>query len=270
MELVGNAKKMKTEPPKNDQEKVHYWMRLDEETFFLNEVIGSELHIEYLGEINCVSCGRDTKKSFSGGYCYPCSQSLAETDICVVKPELCHFAAGTCRDEAWGIANCMTPHTVYIANSSGIKVGITREKMPVRRWIDQGAVQAVSVCKVPTRLDSGKLEVALKEMFADKTNWRKMLKNEVEMHDLSSIRDEARVLLENRIPDFASDWSGEEPVTLSYPVERYPEKIKSFNLDKTPKVGGVLTGIKGQYLMFGDHVINVRKYSGYKLKLTCA
>ena len=54
---------------------------------------------------------------------------------------------------------------------------------------------------------------------------------------------------------------------LVYPVEQYPEKVKSHNLDKTPVIRGKLQGIKGQYLILDTGVINIRKYSGYELRI---
>ena len=203
------------------------------------------------------------KKTFGGGFCYPCFMSLPQADMCVMKPETCHYHLGTCRDPEWGEKNCMVPHTVYLANSSGLKVGITREKIPEVRWMDQGAVQAIPLGTVKTRLDSGKVEMAIKQHVSDKTNWRKMLKNEVDLADLEEKRKE----LSEHIPnDIDFEVSDAEPTNINYPVEEYPVKIKSFNLDKDPNVSGVLKGIKGQYLIFDAGVINLRKYAGYKLK----
>ena len=57
-------------------------------------------------------------------------------------------------------------------------------------------------------------------------------------------------------------------ISFNYPMLKAPEKIKSINLEKTPHFNGELTGIKGQYLIFNnEHVINVRKYTGYVLDL---
>ncbi|MNO08412.1 hypothetical protein D3C81_2310390 [compost metagenome] len=52
---------------------------------------------------------------------------------------------------------------------------------------------------------------------------------------------------------------------MKYPVQAYPKKIVSFNLDKDPVVEGTLLGIKGQYLIFDTGVINIRKYTAYQL-----
>lgn len=259
--MQGNIRKMKTSLGTDGS--VSYALPIGDEVLEMNQFIGKELSFEFLGEINCVSCDAKTKKTFGGGFCYPCFMSLPEADMCVMKPETCHYHEGTCRDPEWGEKNCMRPHTVYLANSSGLKVGITREKKPETRWMDQGAVQAIPLVTVPTRLDSGKVEVALKKYVTDKTNWRKMLKGEVDSYDLEEKRKE---FLEHLPADVDSEASDEKPVEIKYPVEKHPEKVKSFNLDKNPEVSGVLEGIKGQYLIFDTGVINLRKYAGYKLK----
>ena len=193
--------------------------------------------------------------------------------MCIVKPETCHYDAGTCREPEWAQQHCMQPHYVYLANSSGIKVGITRGSQIPTRWIDQGASQALPVFRVGTRYQSGLLEVAIKQHISDRTDWRKMLKGEAEPRDLVAMRDELAELcgeqisaLQQRFGDQNIRFLSDEPVVeIQYPVERYPEKIKSLNLDKTPLVEGVLLGIKGQYLIMDTGVINIRKYSGYKL-----
>jgi hypothetical protein len=183
-----------------------------------------------------------------------------------MKPETCHFDQGTCREPNWAETHCLTPHTVYLANSSGVKVGITRNNQVPTRWIDQGAVAALPIAEVPTRKDSGLLETYFKDFVSDKTNWRKMLKNDIEDIDLYEVRDQ---LFEDW-PDHlnAEPLEMEEVVDIHYPVKEYPTQIKSFNLDKDPHVRGTLKGIKGQYLIFDSGVINLRKYTGYKLKFT--
>jgi hypothetical protein len=53
------------------------------------------------------------------------------------------------------------------------------------------------------------------------------------------------------------------PLNLEFPVDKYPEKPKSLNLQKNPEYEGVLVGIKGQYLIFEDEtVFNVRSNEG--------
>lgn len=233
------------------------------ESFSVNERLGQKLKIEFKGEILCIECGRKTKKSFSQGYCFPCSRDLASTDMCSVRPELCHFAKGTCRQPEWGQANCMIPHTLYLANSSGLKVGITRSRHRLTRWIDQGAIEAIPVVELNDRLTIGLLEHQLKTHFADKTNWRNMLKGEVPPLDLTSERARLGTLLTG-----GESLLGDEIIRIDYPVLEHPKKITSLNLEKVPVIEGTLLGIKGQYLIFDIGVINIRSFSGYSVSIS--
>ena len=276
--LIGNIKKMgtKLENPveyqflvKTDplEEKIEY--------LCLNDLLGKKITLKFMGEINCVHCGRITKKSFSGGYCFPCSKKLAQCDMCILKPELCHYHKGTCREPEWGEKNCMIPHIVYLSNSSGLKVGITRETQVPTRWIDQGALAAIPIFRVSTRLQSGVFEEFLAEDISDKTNWRKMLKNDVPELDLESERDfifekygEGLDDLEERFGEDQISFLEDEQVTnIEYPVLEYPEKITSLSFDKNSEIEGTLIGIKGQYLILDNGVINIRRHSGYKVSL---
>ncbi len=268
----GILRKMKTrlESP------VTYRMRVGEDDVPVNPLLGKSLQLEYSGEIFCVHCGRKTSKSFNQGYCYPCFQSLAQCDSCIIHPEKCHFDQGTCREPAWGERYCMQDHIVYLANSSGLKVGITRATQVPTRWIDQGANQALAVIRVRTRLQSGTLEVMFKQHVTDKTNWRDMLKGKSEPLDMVAERDrllgecqEEIAELEQRFGFFAiSIINGIDPVSITYPVQEFPEKIVSHNFDKDPVVTGTLLGIKGQYLIFDTGVINLRRFSGYNINLS--
>jgi hypothetical protein len=255
---------------------VQYRLPIGDSEVAMNPLIGKRLRLEFLQDITCCHCGRKTKKSFNQGYCYPCFTKLAQCDNCIVSPEKCHYDAGTCREPAWGEANCMIDHYVYLANSSGLKVGITRGTQIPTRWMDQGAVQAVPLLRVSTRRQSGLVEVACKAFVADKTNWRTMLKGEAESIDMAQAAAE---ILSKASGDIAA-LQGEfginniqvldqaEPVTIDYPVEEYPSKVNSFNLDKEPLIEATLKGIKGQYLIFDSGVINMRKYTAYHLQLS--
>jgi hypothetical protein len=191
-----------------------------------------------------------------------------------MKPETCHFDEGTCRQTEWGEFNCFIPHYVYLANSSGIKVGITRGTQIPTRWIDQGAGQALPIFQVATRLQSGLLEVAIKEHVSDRTDWRKMLKGEAEALDLISIRDELLEKCSAEIEAIRVEQDGaaikqidESVVDIRYPVTEYPKKVKSLNFDKQPEIEGTLMGIKGQYLILDTGVLNIRKFSGYNMQV---
>lgn len=252
-----------------------YKLLTNEGLVLMNDLIGKTFKIRSGKEINCCNCGKKTAKSYSGGYCYPCSLKLAECDMCILKPELCHFERGTCRQPDWGLEHCMIPHYVYLANSSGLKVGITRTTQIPTRWIDQGAIQALPILKVGTRYMSGVFEKLLSAEINDKTDWRKMLKGDPESLDLEAKRDELFELfgedlddLENRFgSDKVSILENELVVDIKYPVEVYPEKVASVSLDKAEVVGGKLQGIKGQYLIFDVGVINIRSHTGYKVHL---
>ncbi|MBE0438788.1 MAG: DUF2797 domain-containing protein [Gammaproteobacteria bacterium] len=257
------------------QDTPNYQMVLGDQRVDMNRVIGSSIKLIYTGEIHCQHCNRLTKKSYSGGFCFPCSQKLAQCDLCFMKPETCHFDKGTCREPEWGQAVCMQDHIVYLANSSGIKVGITRIGQIPTRWIDQGASQAIPVFKVKTRYQSGLVEVMFKAHVSDRTDWRKMLKGPAPELDLPAIRDQLLAECQQDIvalqQQFGQDaievLSAESVVTIDYPVMHYPTKISSFNFDKTAIVEGELQGIKGQYLILDTGVINIRKFSGYHIAM---
>ncbi len=249
-----------------DGSKVNYQLPLGDELIDLNPLIGSIINLEFTGKISCGACGKTTKKSWSQGHCYPCSQRLASCDMCMMKPETCHYDLGTCREPQWGEEYCFSPHIIYLANSSGVKVGITRDAPT--RWIDQGAIQALPILSVDTRLKSGEVETALKDFVADKTNWRKMLKNEVEVVDLIKKRDELLPKISEVITKTKAMILNEAPLVLDYPVIEYPTKITSLNFDKTPLISGKLMGIKGQYLLLDTGVLNIRKFTGYDVEIS--
>jgi len=268
----GAARKMKT----HLSDQVEYTAIFGDQEVAMNQYLGKTLNLEFKGAINCVHCDRKTNKSFSQGYCYPCFKRLAQCDSCIMSPEKCHFAAGTCREPEWGEANCNIDHYVYLANTSGLKVGITRHSQIPTRWMDQGATQAQPIFRVSNRLQSGLVETTFKSHIADKTNWRAMLKGEAEPEDLEQARQKLMQEVAEEIAELQTSHGLQsitaleeaEVTNISYPVLEYPEKVSSFNLDKSPSAGGALMGIKGQYLIFDTGVINMRKYGGYQLSLS--
>jgi len=266
MKITGHLNKMVTtlESP------VQYQLPLDDELIPLNAYIGKKITLTHHNEIHCVECGRKTKKSYNQGFCYPCFQSLAKCDMCIMKPETCHYEAGTCRQPEWGDEFCMQDHYVYLANSSGIKVGITRGTQIPTRWIDQGASEALPIFKVSNRLLSGKVEMAIKNHVSDRTDWRKMLKGQAEHIDLAAQRDELIKASAKELQAIEKEFGkknvrllNEEQISINFPIEDYPEKVKSLNFDKTAKIEGTLQGIKGQYLILDIGVLNIRKFGGY-------
>lgn len=255
---------------------LQYQLQFVHDRLDLNACIGKTMHWNFTGKIACISCGRRITKSYQQGHCYPCTQRLASCDICIVKPELCHFAAGTCREPAWGLAHCMQDHVVYLSYTSTLKVGISRKINIPYRWYDQGAIQGLVCFVVSSRLQSGLLEQAIARDIADKTNWRKMLQPVTTDLDLAMARDELLVQLNQHELLQHPAWQGqqlqvstaEKIVPISYPVLSYPPKVTSINVAKTPSFKATLLGMKAQYCIFDIGVINIRKYSGYELEVS--
>lgn len=269
IDVTGRLRKMPTEAG----DPVSYALKVGDAEVPLNELIGRKVRLDYDGIIRCIHCDRTTKKSFSQGFCYPCFRKLAACDSCIMSPEKCHFHLGTCREPEWGERNCMVEHVVYLANSSGLKVGITRGSQVPTRWIDQGAVDAIPMLRVSSRYLSGLVEVACKQHVADRTNWRAMLKGDVPELDLLEERRRILALIEGDLAtlkqqhgDDSISVVDEASLSLGYPVDVWPSKVKTHNLDKTPEVEGLLEGIKGQYLMLDTGVINIRKFTGYEVR----
>ena len=274
--MIGNIEKMIVALSGQNDGAVQYQLPVGDETLNMNDAIGKTINLQYQSEIHCIACARKTKKSFGQGFCYPCFRDLARCDMCIMKPETCHFDQGTCREPDWAEKNCMQPHYVYLANSSGIKVGITRGTQIPTRWIDQGASEALPIFEVQARKQSGLLEVALKQHISDRTDWRKMLKGSPDSVDLVAVRDELLEKCKTEIAEIQSEFGAaaikaindENVVKIQYPVSQYPEKVKSLNFDKQAEIEGKLLGIKGQYLILDIGVLNIRKFSGYLLNVS--
>lgn len=269
--VQGTLKKMRS----NLAQPVEYFLPVGDENIPLNPVLGKTIKLQHTGNIYCANCERKTNKSFSQGYCFPCMKKLARCDMCIMKPELCHYHEGTCREPEWGEANCFIPHYVYLSNTSGLKVGITRHSQVPTRWIDQGATQALLMYRVATRQQSGLVEVTFKDLIADKTNWRAMLKGNAEDLDLVAHSNELKQKLDNAIGAIITEHADndiesvdDEVTNIQYPVLEFPKKISSHNFDKNPIVEGTLLGIKGQYLILDTGVINIRKFTSYETEVT--
>lgn len=254
---------------------VQYRLPVGEEEVELNALIGKTLTLTHTGNIFCCSCGKKTKKSYSQGHCFVCMKKLASCDMCIMKPETCHFAEGTCREPQWGEDNCFVDHYVYLSNTSSIKVGITRHTQIPTRWIDQGATQGLPIAKVKNRLISGLVEIELAKLIADKTNWRTLLKGNNEPLALKEAAlellpqvEEAIAKIQAEHGDDSVELLDENILDITFPVNEFPTKIVSHNFDKNPEVTGVLNGIKGQYLLFDTGVINIRKFGSYEVTVT--
>ena len=272
MHYEGHLRKMKTKLVNP----VDYQLPIDDTLLPLNDLIGQHITFKFDGVIHCIHCQQKIKRSFSQGYCYPCFKKLAACDLCIMSPEKCHYHLGTCREPDWADQFCMTTHIVYLANTTGIKVGITHFNQVPTRWMDQGAIQALPIFSVSTRQISGLLEHVFRARVKDKSNWRALLKGNPECVDLIAERDQLMKELKPDIDKLHSQFgfqgiqmlSETESVTIDYPVRRFPEKIVSFNFDKSPVAAGILQGIKGQYLLFDTGVLNIRKFTAYRVNVS--
>ena len=267
MQLNGHIDKMQTSI---EGGMAHYKLSFDNQQVDMSSLVGQHIEFRFNKTIQCANpeCRRITPKSYSQGYCFPCARSLARCDLCIMRPETCHYHLGTCREPKWGLSNCFTPHIVYLANSSGVKVGITRKTNTPSRWIDQGAISALPILEVKTRLESGLIEKSLKSFITDKTNWRAMLKNETEPADLVTARASLLGQISSLVDEIDAKTFPDDVINIDYPVLKYPTKVVSLSFDKTPVISGVLNGIKGQYLLLESGVLNVRKFSSYHLTLS--
>lgn len=243
--------------------RVDYALRMPDGALELAPYIGRSFTVRATGAMSCVACGRRVKKLFQQGFCYPCLTTAPEASECIVRPELCRAHLGEGRNPEWERTHHHTEHVVYLAQSSGIKVGITRATQVPVRWIDQGAVAALVIARTPYRQLAGLIEVDLKRILADRTNWRAMLKAVLpDTEGLLLARDKVVASLRHDLhPYLLPD---EPPILLDYPVLAWPPKVVSVSLEKTPVVSGRLLGIKGQYLIWEDgRVLNVRNQSGH-------
>ncbi len=262
MQYQGVLTKMQTEIGNP----IQYYLVFDDDFLNVNQLIGKTITIDFEG-YQCLSCQKK-KKIFRQGFCYDCFYSSPAVGDWIMKPELSTAHLGVAdRDLEYEQKVQLQPHIVYLALSSEVKVGVTRKTQVPTRWIDQGANEAIAIVEVPNRYLAGITEVALKEHFADKTNWRKMLTNEIEAADLIAQRSNVRDWIPQEVQEyFIADKI--DLYRLDYPVANYPQKVKSLSLDKTPSFQAKLIGIKGQYLIFEDGtVFNVRSFEGYVVSI---
>lgn len=250
---------------------VHYALAIGEERLPLNPHLGQRLQLTFTGQKFCIHCTRKTSKTFQQGYCFVCYRRLLDCNLCIIHPERCRVETGGCPEHDWAHAQCNAPHIVYLANASGLKVGITRETQVPTRWIDQGAVQALPIFSVSNRYRAGIVEVAFKHEVHDKTNWRRMLQQQPPLLNLPEARDELLERLKGPLAAISAETDQElrpleaAVVSISYPVTAYPAKINSLSFDRQHHVVGNLIGVKGQYLYLDHGVINLRAFGGYEV-----
>jgi len=264
MQYKGVLTKMQTE----NGTPIQYYLVFDDDFLNVNQLLDKKVSIRFEG-FQCLNC-KLNKKIYRQGFCYDCFYEIPQAADWIMKPELstAHLDKED-RDLVYERKVQLQPHIVYLANSSNVKVGVTRKTQVPTRWIDQGAHEAIEIVEVPNRYLAGVTEVALKEHVADKTNWRTMLKNEIEDVNLVEWREKLKPFVPEEAKQYFIENNSE--THLDFPVLQYPKKLKSLNLNKTPEYEGVLKGIKGQYLLFEDNtVFNIRSNEGYVVSLKLA
>ena len=235
----------------------------------LNPLIGRRLDLRFEGVYVCTACGRSPERVYDNGYCEDCVKTRADADICMMRPERCHFGDpdNPCRDESFGLERCFQPHYLYASLTSDVKVGITRRANLPTRWIDQGAAAAVTLALLPSRKAVGEVEHALAETFKDRTHWMNMLRGSPDPAQL----DDTVAQIDARLIELGAP--GVLPpearlrMSFTYPLETRPGRLKTVQLWRTPRIESTLLGIKGQYLIFEDCVLNVRRHSGFHIEL---
>ncbi|MCK0129969.1 DUF2797 domain-containing protein [Flavobacteriaceae bacterium F08102] len=261
----GVLKKMQTE----FTNPIQYYLCLQNDFINVNQLLNKTLELSYI-KYECLGCGKD-KPIFRQGFCKQCFFDLPQAADWIMRPELSKAHLGIeDRDLAYEKQVQLQSHIVYLANSSNLKVGVTRESQIPTRWIDQGAHEAIPLLKVPNRYLAGLAEVSLKPHVSDKTNWRKMLTNHVEDVDLIREKKKLSKFIPKDLMHYLID-EYEQEVTIHFPVLQYPTKVKSLNLVNRQRYQGTLVGIKGQYLIFEDQtVFNIRSNEGLYIGLiTC-
>ncbi|HZJ18930.1 MAG TPA: DUF2797 domain-containing protein [Pricia sp.] len=261
MQYEGVLRKMKTEVG----HPIQYYMLFEDDFLNVNQVLDKSLTIRFI-KYQCLNCGED-RPIYRQGFCKSCFFDIPSAGDWIMRPELstAHLDKED-RDLDYEKKVQLQPHIVYLANSSNLKVGVTRKSQVPTRWIDQGAHEAIEIVETPNRYLAGITEVALKEHVGDKTNWRKMLTNDIDDKNLVDWRQKLKVY----IPEDAMDYfiASNSETHLDYPVLRYPKKVQSLILTKTPEYTGVLIGVKGQYFIFEDNtVFNVRGSEGFYVGL---
>ncbi|KAF9658687.1 MULTISPECIES: DUF2797 domain-containing protein [Tenacibaculum] len=261
MQYQGVLKKMPTE----NLNTVQYYLDMGVDFLNMNQLLNKELTLSFV-TYECLNCHLE-KKIYRQGFCKKCFFEIPTAGDWIMRPELSKAHLGEeDRDLEYEKRVQLQPHIVYLANSSNVKVGVTRKQQVPTRWIDQGAHEAIEIVEVPNRYLAGITEVALKEHVADKTNWRTMLKNDIKDENLVEWRER----LQEFIPDEAKEYyiANNTETNINFPVEKFPKKPKSLNLEKEGTYTGKLVGIKGQYLIFEDEtVFNVRSNEGLVVKI---
>lgn len=261
IEIECHLKKMTVH---QDSEVQYFLQPLDGSPLRLNPFINKPVEIIFDQITKCIHCLKQIPKTFGEGYCFNCFKTLARADLCIVRPELCHYDKGTCREETWGQDHCMIPHYVYLSFTSDYKIGITRHTHALTRWIDQGALMASPLVRVETRKESGMIESFITREYNDRTNWRQMLKTSLPPVDFHAEFTKIQAQICTHFPSVSRVPFA--PVNLNYPCRYDSTTIKSVNPEKTPHIKAILLGFKGQYMEISTGFFNIRSHTGKMIK----
>ncbi len=262
MQYQGVLRKMETE----FGQPIQYFLIFENDFLNMNQLLNKTISIQFVKH-QCLNCSLD-KPIYRQGFCKSCFFEIPQAADWIMRPELstAHLDKED-RDLEYEKRAQLQPHIVYLANSSNVKVGVTRKNQVPTRWIDQGAHEAIEIVEVPNRYLAGITEVALKEHVGDKTNWRKMLKNDIEDESLEAWKQKLKAYIPEEVQDYFIENNRE--THLDFPVLQYPSTPKSLNIEKAQEFTGKLVGIKGQYLIFEDQtVFNIRANEGLVVEIT--
>lgn len=248
--------------------RARYIAEMDSGVVVLDEHLDAGITLRLSGNARCRHCDAPMRRHFGAGYCYACFSTLARCDLCVMSPDRCHYHLGTCREPDWGDDFCMQPHWVYLALTSGPKVGITRHERLLERWMDQGATRGLKLAQAPTRRAAGVLEALLKRFVNDRTDWRRLVTGITTSVDLPRLASQLR-----RDADLSAGLRGSwlpadeargvqwlpnaDVVELEYPLRGHSPAVRLPLDAQNPAVRENLCGIMGQYLMLSRGVVNV-------------
>jgi hypothetical protein len=262
MTYQGVLTKMETE----FSQPIQYYLVFENDFINMNQLLNKTITFQFV-KYQCLNCGLD-KPIYRQGFCKNCFFEIPQAADWIMRPELstAHLDKED-RDLTYEKKVQLQPHIVYLANSSNVKVGVTRKSQVPTRWIDQGAHEAIEIVEVPNRYLAGITEVALKEYVSDKTNWRTMLKNDIVDENLVEWREHLKQYIPNEAKDYFIETNAE--TNLEFPVHKYPNTPKSLNILKAQSYSGKLVGVKGQYLIFEDDtVFNIRANEGLVVNIT--
>jgi hypothetical protein len=258
MQYLGALKKMNNFHSKP----VRYVLDTADDLVSMNGLLGKRIGLTFKNKFICF-CGMEVEKLYRSNFCYSCYFKLPQAGDAVFRPELSKAHLGIAdRDLEFESKYQLQPHTVYLALSGGLKVGVTRSVQKDTRWMDQGATRTIVFAETPNRYLAGMIEVELKNFVSDKTNWQRMLTNQEEDIELVS----KKLDLASRLPAELGNYVSQDHMVyeFEYPVQQYPVKVTSLNLLKYPSISGELIGIRGQYLLFDQgRVFNVRSHEGW-------